>query len=282
MVMGPTHSLSGATLALAGITTYNASIAAVPLHPTVAILGTVMAAGAALAPDIDSKQSTVVRSFGIFGLVGYHIANGISIAVHNITATRKDGAVENGHRTFFHTTFMAILIGGLVALLTSFTNPVTLFGEEHPLGQVIAVALMGVFLNLAMAGLLEKRIKKARATYGPYLLMAFSFGVAAVIAYFLPTAEQAGGTETYAWLGIAVGAGWFFHLLGDAITKMGVPLAWPVKVRGKRWYDVALPSFMRITAGGAVEKTLLFPILVVATVGLFAWNIWQYVGVFVA
>lgn len=281
MVMGPTHSLSGATLALGAIAVYNATLAPTALHPTIAILGTVMAAGAALAPDIDSKQSTVVRSFGIFGLVGYHIANGIGIGIRNLTATRKDGSVENGHRTFFHTSVMAVIMGLLVAFLTSFTNTVTLFGEEHPLGQVIAVVLMGIFLNLALAGLLEKKIKKARATYGPYVLMLISFGLAAVIAFFLPAENEPGSTGTYAWLGIAVGLGWYFHLLGDAITKMGVPLAWPVKVRGKRWYDVALPSFMRITAGGAFEKQILFPGLVVATVLLFAWNIWQYVGAYI-
>lgn len=273
MVMGPTHAMSGAAAALAGIAVFTATVG--PVHPTVAIIGSVMAAGASLAPDIDSGQSTVVRSFGIFGKVAYHIANALGVAVRNITSTRKDGTVTNGHRTFFHTTAMAFIIGGLVALATSPTNLVEIFGQKYSWGQVNAVILISIFLNLCLSGLLEKQIKKARKQYGPYVLMLASVFGAVIIAFLMPPPDG-----SYAYLGIAVGFGWFIHLLGDAITKMGVPMAWPFKVSGKRWYDIALPSFMRIKAGGKFEYAILLPFLTLATVLLFVYNILAYFGVF--
>jgi len=265
MVMGPTHAMSGAFFSLAAITTYTALVG--PVHPTIAILGTVMAAGASLGPDIDSNSSTVVRSFGIFGRVAHHIANSIGVAVFTATRTRYDRHPEGGHRTFFHTTFMAILMGGLVALATLPTNIIHVFGHPYSLGQFNAIILMSIFLNLCLSGLLEKRIKAARKRYGPYALMAFSLVFAIVLSIFMPVP-----TGSYSYLGIAVGFGWFVHLLGDAITKMGVPMAWPVKVAGKRWYDISLPSFMRITAGGDFEKIILLPVLTGLTVLLLIYN----------
>lgn len=280
--MGKTHALSGATAALAAITAWNAGILVAspePLHPTVALLGTAVVAGAALAPDIDSRSSTVVRSFGIFGYIGYKLANGLGLGVYNVTKTRYDKDIENGHRTFFHTTFMAIVMGIIVALITLPGNVITVFGKEFILGQFNAIILLGIFLNLAFSGLFEKQIKKARNTYGPYVLMLISFLLAGAIAFFIPGVESDNiGWGSYSWLGIAVGFGWFIHLLGDAITKMGVSLFWPFKIRGKRWYDVTLPSFLRIRAGGTFEMVVLFPLLTLITVGLFVWNVAEYLA----
>lgn len=270
--MGPTHAMSSAALTLGAITAFNATVA--PVSPTVAVLGTVMAAGAALAPDIDSRQSTVVRAFGIFGVAAHYIVNGLSVAVHTATRTRYDGTITNGHRTLFHTTFMALIMGGLTALAVAPTNTVTLWGQEWILGHVIAIILMSIFLNLALSGLLERQIKKFRKSFGPYVLMAFSLLASLGVALLLPDPDG-----TYAYLGIAVAFGWFAHLLGDAITKMGVPMAWPFKIAGKRWYDIALPSFLRISAGGTMEYVILLPLFTLLTVGLTVYNILFYAGV---
>jgi len=273
MVMGPTHAMSGAAAALAGIAIYTNTVG--PVEPTLAATFTIMAAGAALAPDIDSGGSTVVRSFGIFGNLAHHVANSASVAVYNLTSTRKDGTISNGHRTLFHTTVMAIIMGGLVALATASTKTVDLWGENYSWGQINAVILMSVFLNLGLAGLLEKRIKRARKQFGPYLLMLGSIAGAVIMAYIMPPADG-----SYAFLGFAVGFGWYMHLLGDAITKMGVPMAWPIKIAGRRWYDIATPSFMRITAGEKFEMKILLPIITGITILLLTYNVLVYFEVF--
>lgn len=259
MVMGPTHAMSGAAGWLAASTAVGASFAT--FHPgsvPVLALGTMVTAGAALAPDIDSHSSTVVNSFGFLGRRGHDFANAMSVSVHSATRTRYDKRVEGGHRTLFHTGLFAIGAGLAVSGLASISANVEIMGKMFTWGQVFSLFIMFIFTHLAFAGLFESKVRNARRKYGPYVMMAGSAAFTLVAATLLPE------NETYGWLGLAVGLGWFIHLLGDAITKMGVPVLFPIKIRGKRWWDVTLPAFMRIRAGGTFEKVVLLPLLTVA------------------
>lgn len=269
MVMGPTHSMSGAAAWLAGVAIYS-NLTQTPIDPALLVLGTAVSAGAALAPDIDSNSSTVVRSFGFVGKGLHHAVNILSVAIYNITRRRKDEPRENGHRTLFHTGVFAILAGGLTALAALSTgDAITVAGTTLSWGQVFSLIIMTVFTHLALAGLFEKPIKKARKAFGPLPLLAMSLVITIATAILLPPADGA----SYSWLGLAVGFGWFMHLLGDAITKMGVPLAWPLPIRGRAWWDVSLPSFMRITAGGTFEYVFLLPVLTLAAIGFGIWDV---------
>lgn len=275
-MMGPSHSMSGAAawLGATAIFTYNTGTT---IATPALILGTAVAAGAALAPDIDSYGSTVVRSFGAFGRVLYWIANSLSLFVHGILHTRKDNPIENGHRTLFHTTLLAILMGGLVTLSTLNQDTTELWGASYSWGTISALIFLGIFLHLALGGLFVKPISKARSKFGPYLMMVFSAGITIAIAFSMQTANIS--TDNYAWLGIAVAFGWFIHLMGDFITKMGVPLLFPIPWRGRMWWNFATPSFMRITAGGTVENLFLMPAFTVLTIGLATWHILYGMGV---
>jgi membrane-bound metal-dependent hydrolase YbcI (DUF457 family) len=73
------------------------------------------------------------------------------------------------------------------------------------------------------------------------------------------------GLAGWAWLGIPAGAGALSHLLGDACTKYGVPLVWPVKVRGQRWYSCGLPHAIRIRTDRFAEHWIVMPALLVVT-----------------
>lgn len=267
MVMGPTHAMSGAAFWLVA-SAFGSTLAALNTSSLpVVLLGTIVCAGASLAPDIDSHSSTVVNSLGIFGKPLHKVVNGVSLAVHETTRTKYDKPRDNGHRTLFHTAAIAILMGALVSLGSSLPGEVGILGKDFPIGQLISILVLGFFLNLGLAGIFEKQVKKARKTYGPYVLWAISTAGAFGIAALLPEGEK------FSWLGIAVGVGWVMHILGDAITKLGSPFFWPLKIRGKRWYDVALPSFMRIKAGGAFEKFFLLPALTLITALALFWHI---------
>jgi membrane-bound metal-dependent hydrolase YbcI (DUF457 family) len=272
-MMGPAHSLSGAAVWLSGSAAYSYTTG-IDIHPAILIMGTAIFAGAALGPDLDSYTSTATRSFGIFGRILYHLTNMLSIFVHTATRTKNDRVVENGHRTLMHTLVGAILMGALTLTLTSLPGEVTIFEKPYPTGELFAIGLMAFFLHLGLAGLFSKQIKKAKKAFGPYLLMAASTAITAITAIFLPTTDTG-----YQWLAIVVAGGWAAHLAGDGITKRGIPLLWPLKIRGKRWYDVALPSPLRITAGGAFEIAVLTPLfLIFIALGLIA-NILLGVGV---
>lgn len=257
-MMGPSHAMSGA-VAYLGIASYGGSIAGyfATQDPAVLVMGTLVTAGAALAPDIDSHSSTITSSFGIFGKLGHQVVNALSLTVYNGTRTRYDANKGNGHRTFFHTTFLAIIAGIVVAFFSALGGEVTILDKDYTWGQVASILTMFIFTHLALAGLFEP-MRKARRKYGPYVMMLASLGITVTIAAFMPE------DSNYPWLGACVTLGWIMHLLGDMITKMGVPMAFPFKIRGKRWWDVTLPSAFRITAGGGFEKGVIVPALTIA------------------
>lgn len=272
-MMGRSHALSGAGIFLVGSGVYATVTQTVPNVPTL-VMGTIVFTGAALAPDIDSYSATVTKSFGIFGRLIYFISNIISLFFYNISRSRYDEPKTNGHRTFFHTTIAAILAGGLVALATLSTGEVVIWDKTYSWGQVFALIVMAFCLHLALAGVFQKQLKNAKRGFGPYLLMAASWVTTLIISRILPDPDG-----TYAWLGLAFGLGWYIHLLGDFITKMGVPLLWPIPIRGHRWWDVSLPSFMRIEAGGTVENVLLVPLFLLMIAGGAIWNALIVLGI---
>ena len=262
-MLGRGHSLSGAAVFL-GATGYHTITTGEPVDPAFLVMGTSIMSGAGLIPDLDSYTATVTRSYGIFGRILYNITNGLSLLIYNATATRKDDDIENGHRTLTHTLVFAIVSGLAVWGLTTIPGSLTFFGEEYTLGQFFSLLLMAFLLHLGTAGLFAPQLKKAKNKLGlfaPYILMAFSVLVTFVTSRFLPPNSMP--TEI---LAILVGVGIFVHILGDTITKKGTPLLWPLKIRGKRWYDIALPAFLRITAGGPVELKILVPLFTVICV----------------
>lgn len=268
MVMGPTHAMSSAMLWLGAASAGSAAFAAFQTDSTpVLIMSTLVAAGAALAPDIDSHSSTVVNSFGIAGKATHSLVNNASVSVYNATRTRYDKPRQDGHRTLFHTTLFAIGAGLFTSAGASLPMEVTLFDKDFTVGQLFSLFVMFIFTHLALGGLFESVVKKNRKKYGVLAMLVASFVMTMAIAITLPAGD------TYGWLGLAVGVGWFAHLLGDAITKMGVPLAFPFKIRGKRWWDVTLPAFMRIKAGGWFEKAILLPVCTFVTAALLIYNI---------
>lgn len=276
-MMGRAHSLSGAGLWLAGSAVYSLSTGEA-LHPTTVVMGTALVAGAALAPDLDSHSATVTRSFGIFGRVFYHLTNFISLGIYNLTKTKRDADLENGHRTFTHTAVSALIAGLAVWLATNFIpGETSILDKNYANTELASLLIMAFFLHLGLAGLFSKQIKKAKGIVGPYVLMLVSLVITAITGAFLPTGGD-NPVEGY-FIPLVVTAGLLIHILGDLITLKGVPFVWPVKVIGKRWYDVALPSPFRIKAGGAFELSILTPIFVLLIVGGFILHLLLGFGV---
>jgi membrane-bound metal-dependent hydrolase YbcI (DUF457 family) len=275
-MMGRAHSLSGAGLWLAGSATYTLTTGQ-ELHPTIVVMGTALVAGAALAPDLDSYTATVTRSFGIFGRVLYHLTNFISLFIYRLTKTQRDADLDNGHRTFTHTAVSALLAGvGVWAATTLIPGTTELMGKPYENTALASLILMAFFLHLGLAGLFSKQIKKAKGVVGPYVLMAVSLVITAITAYFLPTGNDGINGLFFPF---AVTTGLLIHILGDLITLKGVPFVWPLKIIGKRWYDVALPGPFRIKAGGPFELSVLTPIFVALILGGLVLHILLGVGV---
>jgi len=242
-MMGRTHALSGA----AGWITGCAALTAAGHTPdlrTVAF-GSAIAAGHALLPDIDHPGSTIARSLG-------PVTRIVAAGVHRFAAWLRTASCghcrrrpdRGGHRAVTHTglfAFAAGLCAGLLGWLS---------------GWVAAAFVVGLSAALAVRAMTSRR---QRGAFG-----AAAAGLLSGGALWVTSADVA----SWWWIGVPVAWGTLAHSLGDAVTKSGAPLLWPVRVRGCRWWGVGTPRWMRFRTGGGVER-VVWVLLLVGAVGGF-------------
>lgn len=179
-------------------------------------------AGAALLPDGNTSASTVAH---IGGTPTRWIADRIGHVCHRVyraTATPADPQRRDGHRGLTHTAVYALGCGAGAAVFG-------LLGG----GLVIAVMLV-VLVALALRPVPGRR----RGRTLQRLLVALVTAVTVVVC--LPLLVPPGTTGAVVFGG-AVGLGMLLAMLGDLITDSGVPLLWPLKIGGKRWFRFRLP-----------------------------------------
>jgi membrane-bound metal-dependent hydrolase YbcI (DUF457 family) len=252
MVMGPTHAMSGAALWLAGSAV--ASAFGVEQTPSELVVGTIACAGASLYPDIDCAGkvtenkggSTVARSFGRASLLVAEVVERLCFWFYLITRTKKDKKRKNGHRLFTHTLLHAAIVGVGTGFLAAW------------LGKFAVIFVLFFLTGLAVRGIMGHAVEKHGWLVVTGASLAVSYGM-----YHLLDERR-----SYWILGLAMGIGCVIHLLGDMITKMGVPMLFPVVIKQRRWYDVGGGHGIR--AGGKEETKVLLPTLTVVTVlGMF-------------
>ncbi len=247
--MGPSHAMSGAAAWLAG--SLVAEHYGYHQSPGTIAVGTVVCAGAALLPDLDLSGkvtankggATVAHTFGVLSLFVAEVVEKLSLGVYNLTKTRKDPDRHNGHRTAVHTFPFALLAWWLTSLTA-----------QH-LGRWADLAIVFLMLGLALRGLFAGLAEKLGWAA---LTMLAAFGSVPLAWFGLP------GGQPHPVLGLAVGAGCVVHILGDWITEAGVPILWPILVRGRMW---RMSSATSMSAGGKVERWVLRPLLIVTCAG---------------
>lgn len=203
---GRPHALIGAAVPLGALAT------GTPVLPTLVLCG--ISAGSALLPDLDHPTSTATKALSGAAHRVVHLA---SRAVRVPTSTRADlrsaawqrqHLRDPDHRGLTHTLLAAAAFGVVMAALCS-----------QPVGVCLAVLVSGWICQHLV-----------RHAMTPVLMACF--GAVAALAMFLPVHPLA--------VGLAAAGGWLSHVIADGCTTAGVPLAWPLKIRGKRWYRVRL------------------------------------------
>lgn len=218
-MMGVSHAATGVfTGAMIGY-----GLGAGPEHVLVCAA---VGAGAALLPDLDEPRSRVGRSLGrVTELVSIRLRD-LSKRVYRATATAAEleRPQEGGHRHLTHT-LPACLAFGLIGLALALV----------PLGALLLV--------LSMAALGLGTVARTFTTWGTWKQRrAWAVGIAIVLALY----AYWGLVAVPAWLfGLTVFAGALTHVLGDWLTKNGVPLAWPFRSRGGRWRMFRSPVAFR-------------------------------------
>ncbi|MFC5908226.1 metal-dependent hydrolase [Streptacidiphilus monticola] len=221
-MMGHSHAVSGALLFAATSPYLPPLLMHTHLRPQEILMGTVLCAGAALLPDLDHHDGTIANFLGPLSRL----------------LCRFIAWISGGHRHATHSLlFIVLATAGTWA-------GITYGGRWFTLGLCFFLLAMAVrALNLCPPG-------HGFNAYGTVIVMA-AIGTG-VIAKFIPSAPG--------WLPYLVGVGCLAHLLGDSLTKMGVPWLWPRRTR----YEIEIIK----SSGNNVETDILVPIMGVATVVL--------------
>ncbi|MEU5052961.1 metal-dependent hydrolase [Streptomyces sp. NPDC021096] len=250
-MMGPAHSLSGAAAWL-GVGAAAAGVGH-PMPWPVLVVGALICAGAALAPDLDHKSATISRAFGPISRVLCGVIDALSHAVYKATRAKADPRRNGGHRTLTHTALWAVLIG-------AGTSALAMTGDRWAV-----LGILFVHMVLAVEGLLW-RMARTSSDVLVWLLGATSAWILAGVldepgngSHWLFT----GPGQEYMWLGLPIILGALVHDIGDALTVSGCPILWPLPIGRKRWYPLGPPKGMRFRAGSWVELKVLMPAFMV-------------------
>ncbi|GLY20299.1 metal-dependent hydrolase [Micromonospora echinospora] len=258
-MMGPSHALSGAavwltgSLALEHFADYEQSTLALAV-------GTAVCAGGALFPDLDLSGkvtrnqggATVARTFGVFSLFVAEVIEKVSLGVYYATKLSRDPKRSNGHRTLTHTIPFTVLVGwGTTALCTAY-------------GKWAVVGILFFMIGLALRGLFDRWAERAG-----WVIVTLTSAAGAWYTFAnLP------GDRGYPMIGLAMGVGCFVHIIGDMVTKAGVPILWPIPIKRRMWTPIGLPNSIALRAGGKTEivvvRSVLTVVSVLAAIGLVA------------
>lgn len=248
-MMGPAHSLSGAAAWL-GVGAATAAFG-YPMPWPVLLVGSLVCAGAALAPDLDHKAATISRAFGPVSRWICEIVDKLSYAVYKATRKPGDARRTGGHRTLTHTWLWAVMIG-----VSSSVVAITC-------GRWGVLSILFVHMVLAIEGLLWRAARGSSSDVLVWLLAATSAWILAGMldkpgqgAYWLFSEPG----QAYMWLGLPVVLGALVHDIGDALTVSGCPVLWPIPVGRRRWYPIGPPKVLRFRAGSWVEIRVLMPV----------------------
>lgn len=270
-MMGPAHALMGAT---GGIMT--ALVMNMPVQ-TVFISG-LISAGAALWPDADHTSGTFRHTFGLPGLWISQAIDWFSNLIYLATKSSHEPVKTGGHRTLTHTIIFNILFGfGLWKLFDIAWAQVILIFIFTLLGMRALLSKgIGPFIpfylpksrNLAFP---RNKIKKQKRKASRKALLKISKTGTLLSAIFLAGLFAIQMLPLYnpLELAIIITAGALIHLAGDALTTSGVPLLWPIPIKGKLWYRVKAP--LTFDTGSEVETDIVTPLCFLVLIGLSIW-----------
>ena len=233
--------------------------------PLFAIIIFFVIIGGALLPDLDSNPiqgggSTAIYQLGILGLILSTFMITISGAVYSILHGKGDSKPKSQHRMLFHTLLIPILFLIMVLITVPNTNQILIQNISYnstPQIFIAFCAIICVYLGANMA--LYKPLKLiGKQGYCQFVCLGFML-ISAIMCFQLPYSNLR-------LIGIAVGLGYIFHIVGDLITEGSSPIFFPIplKIKGKWafWHKpYIIGHTLAIKTGGMANTILNFVFL---------------------
>lgn len=179
-------------------------------------LSTIVAAGAAVLPDLDEPEATAARTFGFVGRKGSKALRWFA----------------GGHRQRTHT----LLFAGLMSLLGWWAAGIWHPGSPSIMAapSLLLIGICSVWGFMLVGRAAEDRGVPARISTPVAWVLGSVATLLAAVPLLLTQSASAwtiGISEALMprwWLPAVLGVGCVAHLLGDIVTKTGVPVFWPL------------------------------------------------------
>lgn len=255
-LMGNTHALLAFTVYLLVFSFFKEHFSKLlgTNSVVVFVVGCIITTGFSVIPDLDSISSTIISVLGILGKALSSAMRSFASMMVTLFKSKKED-IKDPHRTFWHTLLASFFVGSFV-LWTSSLNKTIILDKvgNFNLGKFLVALWIYLCFKLTLAGLLGNKYK--RKIHKKQVKFLLFVEIMSVLISFLTLAFLPNDVSFW-WLGVCAWFGYVLHLLGDMLTKQGVPLFFPFIIKGKFWWNVRV---FGITTGGDLEKKILTPL----------------------
>lgn len=235
-LMGPAHINSGLGFYILLLGLFPSLVALVTAGASdsigftlVVIMSALCVAGSALIPDFDNTRSTIINSAGPMGEPLSMAFRESSRFIQRTVRTRRDKSNPNPHRGFWHTFAGAIVLGLAVHLLVHVSLPLA-FGLS--IGEIIGAIITAFLAHITLGMVVLSYVKTNKIPLiGQFVDVVLALALTLALFLLVPG-------DSFEWLGLSITIGMAIHILGDALTKQGVPMLFPLPIRGKLWWNI--------------------------------------------
>lgn len=234
------------------------------------IIGIVVTVGGALLPDLDNVQSSAGSTLGFMGSMFTTFMQSTSNIIWNLVHTKHERRPPTPHRFFWHT-----LVAGMgILLLFYFGLPkgetkIVEDIKEKSIGTWLQenVILLFFILFLFMTVLCGSNMVMYRIIKLFKLPKALNYISPMAICGYLFAIDY----NHLRILGICIGLGYILHCVEDCFADTGVPILWPIPIKGQFWHRIKFFITCKTdTEQPSLANTIIDLVALAVDIGLIA------------
>lgn len=200
-------------------------------------IGLIVTVGGALLPDLDNVQSAAGSTLGFMGSMFTTFMQSTSMMIWSLAHTKRERKPFTPHRYFWHT---LIASAGIICLFY-FGLPsgeVTIIEDiqQRSIEDFLQDSFILLFfiLFVFMAVLCGSNMILSRIIIFFKLPKFLNYIAPLAICIYIFFIDY----NHLHVLGICIGLGYLFHCIEDCFADTGVPILWPIPIKGKLWHRI--------------------------------------------